>query len=100
MFNSEKTIVSIRSKRAIAILVTSTLALVGLTGISSPAYAGTAVDVFYSGNSIGTPTPSSLTIDRDAIPLLAASSVTGSRTNYNFGGWSLTAGGAALTGST
>jgi uncharacterized repeat protein (TIGR02543 family) len=100
MFNSEKTIVSGRSKRAIAILVTSTLALVGLTGISSPAYAGTDVDVFYSGNSIGTPTPSSLTIDRDAVPLLAASSVTGSRTNYNFGGWSLTAGGEALTGST
>jgi uncharacterized repeat protein (TIGR02543 family) len=100
MFNSEKTIVSRRSRRAIAILVTSTLALVGLTGISSPAYAGTDVDVFYSGNSIGTPTPSSLTIDRDAIPLLAASSVSGSRTNYNFGGWSLTTGGEALTGST
>jgi uncharacterized repeat protein (TIGR02543 family) len=100
MFNSEKTIVSRQSKRAIAILVSSTLALVGLTGISSPAYAGTNVDVFYSGNSIGTPTPSSITVDRDVVPLLAASSVTGSRTNYNFGGWSLTAGGEALTGST
>lgn len=92
--------VSRETKRVVAILATTSLALFGLTGISSPAFAGTNVDVFYSGNSIGTPSPASSTVDRDVVPLLAAASVTGSRTNYNFGGWSLTAGGAALTGST
>ena len=88
------------TKRVVAILATASLAVFGLTGISSPAFAGTNVDVYYSGNSIGTPSPASSTVDRDVVPLLAAASVTGSRTNYNFGGWSLTVGGAALTGST
>jgi outer membrane protein OmpA-like peptidoglycan-associated protein len=100
MLSSRSSLITIETKRVVAILATTSLAVLGLTGLSSPAYAGTNVDVFYSGNSIGTPTPSSLTVDRDAVPLLGASSVTGSRTNYNFGGWSLTAGGAALTGST
>jgi outer membrane protein OmpA-like peptidoglycan-associated protein len=100
MLSSRSSLINIETKRVVAILATTSLAVLGLTGLSSPAYAGTNVDVFYSGNSIGTPTPSSLTVDRDVVPLLAASSVTGSRTNYSFGGWSLTAGGAALTGST
>ena len=100
MSSSRKNLVSRETKRVVAILSTASLAVVGLTGISTPASAGTPVDVFYSGNSIGTPSPASSTVDRDSVPLLAAASVTGSRTNYNFGGWSLTAGGAALTGST
>jgi uncharacterized repeat protein (TIGR02543 family) len=71
-----------------------------LIGFSTPASAGTNVDVVYNGNTIGTSVPASVTVDRDVVPLPAAASVTGSRTGYTFGGWSLTAGGAALTGST
>ena len=100
MSSSRKCPMSRETKRVVAILATASLAVFGLTGISSPAFAGTNVDVYYSGNSIGTPSPASSTVDRDVVPLLAAASVTGSRTNYNFGGWSLTVGGAALTGST
>ena len=100
MSSSRKYPMSRETKRVVAILATASLAVFGLTGISSPAFAGTNVDVYYSGNSIGTPSPASSTVDRDVVPLLAAASVTGSRTNYNFGGWSLTVGGAALTGST
>ena len=86
--------------KSLSILVTATLTLIGLIGISTPASAGTNVDVFYNGNTIGTSVPASVTVDRDIVPLPAAASVTGSRTGYAFGGWSLTAGGAALTGST
>jgi uncharacterized repeat protein (TIGR02543 family) len=100
MSSSIKNPMSRETKRVVAILATASLSVFGFTGISSPAFAGTNVDVYYSGNSIGTPSPASSTVDRDVVPLLAAASVTGSRTNYNFGGWSLTAGGAALTGST
>jgi len=74
--------------------------MIGLIGISTPASAGTNVDVFYNGNTIGTSVPASVTVDRDIVSLPAAASVTGSRTGYAFGGWSSTAGGAALTGST
>jgi hypothetical protein len=86
--------------KLLSILVTTTLTLIGLIGFSTPAYAGTNVDVFYNGNTIGTSVPVSVTVDRDIVPLPVAASVTGSRTGYTFGGWSLTAGGAALTGST
>lgn len=88
------------SKKLLSILATASLTLIGISGLSSPANAGTNVDVFYSGNTIGTAVPASITVDRDVVPLPAAASVTGSRTGYSFGGWSLTAGGTALTGST
>jgi uncharacterized repeat protein (TIGR02543 family) len=72
-----------------------------VTGAAAPATAaGTPVDVFFSGNTIGTVSPASLTVDRDVVPLPVSASVTGSRTGYTFGGWSLSVGGAPLTGST
>ena len=100
MFSSSTGLLSNITKRSISILVTASLTLIGLIGFSSPASAGTNVDVFYAGNTIGTAVPSSITVDRDLVPLPAAASVTGSRTGYTFGGWSTTVGGASLTGST
>ena len=88
------------AKKSLSVLATASLTLIGLTSLSTPAVAGTNVDVFYAGNTIGTAVPASTTVDRDIVPLPAAASVTGSRTGYTFGGWSTTAGGAALTGST
>jgi len=88
------------SSRLIAVLTALALALTGVVSISQPASAGTNVDVFYNGNTIGTAVPASTTVDRDIVPLPAAASVTGSRTGYTFGGWSLSLGGAPLTGST
>jgi uncharacterized repeat protein (TIGR02543 family) len=100
MFSSSTGLLSNVTKRSISILVTASLTLIGLIGFSSPASAGTNVDVFYAGNTIGTAVPASITVDRDLVPLPAAASVTGSRTGYTFGGWSTTVGGASLTGST
>ena len=92
-------LLSSKTKRALAILVSASLSLVGVTAMSPPANAGTNVDVFYSGNTIGTGVPVGITVDRDVIPLPPAASVTGSRTGYSFGGWSLVSGGPALAGS-
>ena len=89
-----------RNKKSVSILVTVLLTFTSFVGASVPAAAGTNVDVYYNGNTIGTGVPASVTVDRDVVPLPVAASVTGSRTGYVFGGWSLTAGGAALTGST
>jgi uncharacterized repeat protein (TIGR02543 family) len=100
MFSSSSGVLSRGFSKSLSILITSTLTLIGLIGFSTPASAGTNVDVVYNGNTIGTSVPASVTVDRDVVPLPAAASVTGSRTGYTFGGWSLTAGGAALTGST
>jgi uncharacterized repeat protein (TIGR02543 family) len=100
MFSSNKGLLNSQSKKLLSILATTSLTLIGITGLSLPASAGTNVDVIYAGNTIGTAVPSSITVDRDIVPLPAAASVTGSRTGYSFGGWSLTAGGTALTGST
>jgi len=100
MFSSNRGLFSRGTKSSISILVTASLTLIGLIGFSSPASAGTNVDVFYAGNTIGTAVPGSITVDRDLVPLPAAASVTGSRTGYTFGGWSTTVGGASLTGST
>jgi uncharacterized repeat protein (TIGR02543 family) len=100
MFCSSTGLFSNFTKRSISILVSASLTLIGLIGFSSPASAGTNVDVFYAGNTIGTAVPASITVDRDLVPLPAAASVTGSRTGYAFGGWSTTVGGASLTGST
>lgn len=100
MFAVTESATNIFSKRLVAVVATMALAISGVVSISSPANAGTNVDVFYGGNTIGTGVPSSITVDRDLVPLPAAASVTGSRTGYTFGGWSTSIGGAALTGST
>ena len=100
MFSSNKGLFSKASKQSLSILATATLTLIGVTGLATPASAGTNVDVFYNGNTIGTSVPASTAVDRDIVPLPSSASVTGSRTGYSFGGWSTTSGGAALTGST
>jgi hypothetical protein len=88
------------SKKSVSILLAAALTLIGVVSISTPASAGTNVDVFYSGNTIGSAVPASVTVDRELVPLPAAASVTGTRTGYTFGGWATSAGGVALTGST
>ena len=100
MFAITESANNIFSKRIVAVIATMALAFSGAVSITSPANAGTNVDVFYGGNTIGTAVPSSITVDRDVVPLPAAASVTGSRTGYTFGGWSTSIGGAALTGTT
>jgi outer membrane protein OmpA-like peptidoglycan-associated protein len=85
------------SKKLIAIVSTAALTLVGLTSISSPASASTPFEVTYTGNTIGTAVPTTQTQTRGvAFTLPTASAVTGARTGYSFGGWSLTAGGASV----
>lgn len=100
MFISSSDLFTNRRNKPLSILVIISLTLINLIGISTPASAGTNVDVYYNGNTIGTGVPSSVTVDRDVVPLPGAASVTGSRTSYTFGGWSTTVGGASLTGST
>ena len=100
MFSSTNPSTSNATRKSVSILATISLTIIGLTSLSAPATAGTNVDVFYNGNTIGTSVPASVTVDRDVVPLPAATSVTGSRTGYTFGGWSTSIGGAALTGST
>jgi hypothetical protein len=85
---------------ALALLTTVALAIAGLVSAAVPAHAGTNVDVVYNGNTIGTNVPAGISVDRDLVPLPSASSVTGSRVGYTFGGWSSVAGGEALVGST
>jgi len=100
MFGSSSNLFINRHNKPLSILVITSLTLLSLIVVPTPASAGTNVDVYYNGNTIGTGVPASVTVDRDVVPLPVAASVTGSRTGYTFGGWSLTAGGAALTGST
>ena len=88
------------TRKTIATFSTMVLVISGLVAIAAPATAGTNVNVFFNGNTIGTGVPASITVDRDLVPLPAAASVTGSRTGYTFGGWSISVGGAPLTGST
>ena len=86
--------------KTVATFSTMALVISGLVSIAAPATAGTNVNVFYNGNTIGTGVPASITVDRDVVPLPAAASVTGSRTGYSFGGWSISVGGVPLSGST
>jgi uncharacterized repeat protein (TIGR02543 family) len=88
------------SKKLVSLVATLSLALAGVVSIPTPANAGTDVDVYYFGNTIGTSVPASTTADRDAVPLPVAASVSGSRTGYTFGGWSPTVGGAPITEAT
>jgi uncharacterized repeat protein (TIGR02543 family) len=99
MFSSSGDLFTNRLHKPLSILIITSLTLISLISVSNPASAGTNVDVYYNGNTIGTGVPASVTVDRDVVTLPAATSVTGSRTGYTFGGWSLVAGGVALTGS-
>ena len=85
------------SRKLVAIVATAALTLVSLTSISSPANASTSFEVIYNGNTIGTSVPTTQTQTRGvAFTLPAGSLVTGSRTGYSFGGWSLAVGGPAV----
>ena len=85
------------TRKLVAIAATAALTLVSLTGTTVPAHASTSFEVIYNGNTIGTAVPTTQTQTRGvAFTLPAGSLVTGSRTGYTFGGWSLTAGGPAV----
>lgn len=86
-------------KRSVSILAVASLVITGINGLGHSATAGTNIEVFYFGNTIGSSVPASVTVDRDTVPLPPSTSVTGSRAGYSFNGWSLTAGGEPLTGS-
>jgi uncharacterized repeat protein (TIGR02543 family) len=84
-------------KRPPAILAIIALSLSGVFGLGAPAIATTPFEVVYNGNTIGTQVPANQTATRgEAFTLPAGSAVTGSRTGYTFGGWSLTPGGVAV----
>jgi outer membrane protein OmpA-like peptidoglycan-associated protein len=84
-------------KRPIAISAIIALALSGVFGFGAPAIATTTFEVVYNGNTIGTSVPATQTATREvAFSLPDGSAVSGSRTGYTFGGWSLAPGGAAI----
>lgn len=85
-------------RKAVAILGSASLLIASLAGFELPAKAATTFEVVFNGNTIGTAVPANQTQTKDvAFTLPLATDVTGSRTGYSFGGWSLTAGGQALT---
>jgi uncharacterized repeat protein (TIGR02543 family) len=85
------------TRKIVAAVAAVGLSISGLISLSIPAHATTPFAVFYNGNLIGTSVPASETqIRGTGFALPAATSVTGSRTGYTFGGWSLTSGGAAV----
>jgi hypothetical protein len=85
------------TRKIVAAVAAVGLSISGLISLSIPAHATTPFSVFYNGNLIGTSVPASETqIRGTGFALPAAASVTGSRTGYTFGGWSLNSGGTAV----
>lgn len=85
------------TRKIVAAVAAVGLSISGLVSLSIPAHATTPFAVFYNGNLIGTSVPASETQMRGTgFALPAAASVTGSRTGYTFGGWSLTSGGVGV----
>ena len=85
------------TRKIVAAVAAVGLSISGLISLSIPAHATTPFSVFYNGNLIGTSVPASETqIRGTGFALPAAASVTGSRTGYTFGGWSLTSGGVGV----
>ena len=85
------------TRKIVAAVAAVGLSISGLISLSIPAHATTPFAVFYNGNLIGTSVPASETqIRGTGFALPAAASVTGSRTGYTFGGWSLTSGGVGV----
>lgn len=88
---------NIATRKIVAAVAAVGLSISGLAFLSIPAHATTSFAVFYNGNIIGTSVPASETqIRGTGFALPAAASVTGSRTGYTFGGWSITSGGVGV----
>ena len=86
------------ARKLIAVIAVASATVASLTTLSIPANASTPFEITYGGNTIGTAVPANQTKTRGvAFDLPAASAVTGARTGYAFGGWSLSVGGPALT---
>lgn len=86
-----------QTRKLIAIVSVASVTLAALTGLAAPANASTPFEITFGGNTIGTAVPANQTQTRGvAFDLPAASAVTGARTGYTFGGWSLAVGGPAL----
>jgi uncharacterized repeat protein (TIGR02543 family) len=86
-----------QARKLIAVLSVASLTLSALSGLSAPANASTAFEITFGGNRVGTSVPADQTQTRGvAFALPSESEVTGTRTGYTFGGWSLEVGGPAL----
>jgi uncharacterized repeat protein (TIGR02543 family) len=91
------------SKKTTAVVLTGLLALTGLIAIPTSASASTAANptIIFDGNTLATSVPaseSSTRVSADSLRVSTESlarSVITTRSGYTFGGWSLTAGGAA-----
>ena len=95
-------------KSSVSIALTISLALSGVSGIGSQAFASTASNptIVFDGNSLATSVPATQAATRVSADSLVLSTeslsrtTTTARTGYTFGGWALTQGGAATTAIT
>ena len=91
--------------RPIAVAAVVSLSISGLFGLGAPAYAADAATptIIFDGNTLATSVPATEASTRasaDSLSISTASlarTTSTTRTGYNFGGWSLTRGGAAAT---
>lgn len=96
------------SRKSLAVSAIVSLALTGIFSFGAPAVASTATNptIVFDGNTLATSVPAngtstrtpadSLTLTTDALSQV----VTTTQAGYTFGGWSLTAGGPAVTAVT
>lgn len=90
-------------KKSTAVVLTGLLAIAGLIAIPTSASASTAANptIIFDANTLATSVPASESSTRVSADSLRVSTeslartVTTTRSGYTFGGWSLTAGGAA-----
>jgi outer membrane protein OmpA-like peptidoglycan-associated protein len=97
-----------QSRKSLAVSAIVSLALTGIFSFGAPALATTATNptIVFDGNGLATSVPAtgtstrtptdSLTLTTDALNQVVTTSIAG----YTFGGWSLTAGGPAVTAVT
>ncbi len=97
-----------QSRKSLAVSAIVSLALTGIFSFGAPALATTATNptIVFDGNGLATSVPAngtstrtpadSLTLTTDALTQVVTTSIAG----YTFGGWSLTAGGPAVTAVT
>jgi outer membrane protein OmpA-like peptidoglycan-associated protein len=97
-----------QSRKSLAVSAIVSLALTGIFSFGAPALATTPTNptIVFDGNGLATSVPAtgtstrtptdSLTLTTDALNQVVTTSIAG----YTFGGWSLTAGGPAVTAVT
>jgi hypothetical protein len=97
-----------QSRKSLAVSAIVSLALTGIFSFGAPALATTPTNptIVFNGNGLATSVPAngtstrtpadSLTLTTDALTQVVTTSIAG----YTFGGWSLTAGGPAVTAVT